>query len=295
MHFRDMLGQMLDENDGVLNDNQLQEFSTELRINRTAIPMLYRYTPADYYNIRNLETEKLALSKAGHMNDVFEGLANSVDEKLIEQFAKIEDIAYMKSFSEKENDLHMWSIYASECEGMCVEYDLREMEGKRDYYSYLFPIHYIKRRYGESKVFSKARVDWFEAYKYGDDEAKMNNAELLCDVLSPFLSKAECWQDEKEWRVIASYIRMHIEEELGCRFEDEKHEENYNIKSEVIDFPYATCVFLGPRMEKMKKEHLKEIALKKLKIRVVETRIAPTGYNLEKREIWKDGEEEWHA
>lgn len=309
MNFREELGQMLDKNEGYLCDFQLQEFSESLRENREEIPLLYRYTCADYYNIRNFETGKLFLSNIGYMNDIFEGLADCFDDKTIgcteslsdypddalnAYVEKLSDIVYLKSFSESENDLYMWAIYAESCKGMCIQYDLRNMHGAEDYYSYLFPVHYMTERY-KAKSFMAHLPEYFDSYKHGDDDAKFNNAEFLCDITAPFLSKAACWKAEKEWRLIAPYIRMNIEGDLGCKLEDADHDENYTIKDKIINFPYATCVYLGPRMETSKKDHLKEIAFRKGNIRVIETRIALEEYKLEMREVTKDGVEAWHA
>ena len=289
MDFRADLAQMMDEFAGNIDYDELMAFSEVLREEGNLIPLLYRYTPADYYNIRNLEKGELFLSKAGQMNDIFEGLSGYADADTIENIDRISDIAYIKSFSENENDPHMWGIYATEYSGMCVQYDLRRMMGKEDYYSYLFPVHYGPERYIKG-LLDKYTAEDFHAYRNGNDEGKAKHAEYLFNVTSAFLSKAECWKQEKEWRLVVPYVRMHFEEDFWCRYKDDDDDVNYTIKSELIKFPYATRIYIGPRMERIKREHLIEIGEKK-GIEVYETRIASGKYALESRKV---GTEQWH-
>ena len=58
-------------NDDTVSDLDLHDFVKDsLLTNRSAIPKLFRYSPANYYNIRGVETQSLYLSTIGAMNDI---------------------------------------------------------------------------------------------------------------------------------------------------------------------------------------------------------------------------------
>ena len=66
---------------------------------------LYRYMPANYYNIRNFEKERIHLSTNGNFNDIYEGLPASTIEELTNQdLTPLKDSAYICCFSEACND-----------------------------------------------------------------------------------------------------------------------------------------------------------------------------------------------
>ena len=108
-------------------DLKLHKYSDWLIDHKEQLPYLYRYSKADYYNIHSLETKTLSLSPIGEMNDIFEGLAYEINPENIGAEKRLKDIAYIKSFSEKHDDLRMWGIYADNYSGMCVKYNIRKL------------------------------------------------------------------------------------------------------------------------------------------------------------------------
>ena len=99
--------------ENVLNDCELAEFARNVVLkNRAAIPPVFRYSPADYYNIRGLKTQSLFLTPVGNMNDVFEGVSCKITDEVINKLEQLSDIAYLKSFSEEKNNLLLWAHYA---------------------------------------------------------------------------------------------------------------------------------------------------------------------------------------
>lgn len=156
---------------------ELMCFSDFLISNKNVIPPLYRYSAADYWNIRSLEQEKLVLSSADTMNDVFEG--DIVNYLSIDNNGESSDVVkstYLKSLSTKENDILMFAHYGDEFKGMCVKYDLSK--AKDENLRELFPIAYAK------KPFLSIRPNQLKATPY------------------LFLKKSEVWKYENEWRFI---------------------------------------------------------------------------------------------
>lgn len=268
---------LLDSSEGQTFDFRLKAFSEELIQNRQCIPPLFRYMPANYDNIRGLETQELFLSEIGSMNDIFEMMSAATTSDVINKLSTISDLFYIKSFTENPNDLLMWGIYADSFRGMCVEYDLRDMD-ETAYYYHLFPVIYKEKRYPHS---------WFNIYTIRNFEKCKNeqdfiDAEMLVDIYPAVICKADRWRDEKEWRIIVTYMQMKADKETGEIFDPDAFEEQYAINKQTIRFPYIKRVFIGPKMEERKRKHIEEIG-KKNNFEVCNMELAETDYLLKQR------------
>lgn len=259
-------------------DLNLLEFSNDLKQNKKNIPPLYRYTPADYNNIRNLETQKIFLSNVGSMNDVFEGLSSKLDDKSNKLLEYASNLAYFKSFSECKNDLKMWSQYADSYAGMCVEYDLRKIDDKLIYH--LFPVTYANTRIDDEKL--KFALRHFEKRLKNETFDEF----FLQDITSLYLLKPECWRNEKEWRILFSWLHLNFQadEVLDC---EEDEEILYSYDKQIISFPYAKAVYMGPKMPKHIKDHISEIA-DKLHIVAYEMILDEREYSLNPKEYIRE-------
>lgn len=252
-------------------DFDLQDFSNELKESINNIPALYRYSPADYNNIRNLETRKIFLSNVGSMNDIFEGLSSELDVASLKSLDNISELVYLKSFSENGNDLKMWSQYGAEYSGMCVEYDLTKIEDSLLYH--LFPIVYSDERIAKGNL------------KHALKHIKRccNNEEIdtffLEDVVPLFLIKPKCWENEKEWRIIFSWLHLNRTAD-EIILEDEREKVLFSYENQLIDFPYAKAVYMGPKMPLHIKKHIAQIA-DNLHIPAYEMILSKTEYKLE--------------
>lgn len=233
---------------------------------------LYRYSPADYYNIRSLETKKIHLSKIGLMNDVFEGLSRKTTG---DKFEELYDLVYIKSFSENCNDLSMWSRYADNYSGMCVEYDVRKLS--KDVLCHLYPVNYSDKRSinGNLSTVCKELIQTKQNIENGD---AIEDFGCLKDIMGLYLSKSRVWMNENEWRLIFSYLQLNANFD-EVEDDDQKEKILYEFTSEDIKFDCATKIYLGPKMEKVKKEHLKDIG-RALGIDVIELQLSENEYKL---------------
>lgn len=264
-------------------DESLVEYTEQVVMEHTLhLPKLYRYSPADYNNIRNLETQKIYLSPAGKLNDVFEGLAAPSERKNNGKYeSEIEDMAYIKSFSECKNDLLMWGLYADSYAGMCVEYDMGKASD--DILYHLFPVIYMKDRHQKGYL-ERAREEMLELKTAmdRDDKSYITSDTFLVDLVPLYLQKPKGWQREREWRVVVSAYQLYMSQEDveasgddgGCA------EKLYKINNQNIDFKCAKAIYLGPRMVKEKRKHLLEIG-RKLKVKVYQMELSETEYKLE--------------
>jgi len=261
-------------------DFELVDFTKEVMLeNKAEIPSLFRYSSADYYNIRGLETQSLFLTPNGAMNDIFEGLSYEVDDKVLNKLDKINDIAFLKSFSEEKENLLMWAHYADKYSGMCVEYDFKEQTDALLYH--LFPVHYSNNRRIKQDLIYMIE-EHIDLKKSNDEGFLPNDTYFLRNIMSLFLVKPKCWEYEKEWRIIATYAQIFnpwddIEDEDGIE------RKLYDINDRKLSVKNCIkAVHLGPRMKKEIRDHIKEICFEKLgNIPVYETRLSKENYMLE--------------
>ena len=208
---------------------------------------LFRYMPVTYYSIRNFEKQRIHLSQNGVMNDIYEGIPSTQEQLTYFDLKKLSDLASMACFTESNSNTLMWSHYANNHEGICVEYDLKLLQTDSfKICAHLFPVIYSNTRHISRDINSliqshcalKKAID--ERYEYDGDE-------MLDDILPMFLTKGMDWKYEQEWRIIYTMKQMYdIDEEI--------------LYSGNLHFPCVTAVYLGYRIDPEIKENLIEIA-----------------------------------
>jgi hypothetical protein len=121
-------------------------------------------------------------------------------------------------FADRCNNILMWSHYTNGHQGFCLEFDT----------NYL-PFRHVKQ--GEECVY---QVEYSESYPT-IPVAVVLNLRKLDDkyVKQPFITKAECWRYEQEWRVLIETGGQSIGYEpnaltgvyLGCKISEENRNE----------------------------------------------------------------------
>lgn len=265
-----------------IQDGFFERFTENVIIpNKDKIPPLFRYSPADYYNIRNLETETLMLSNIGNMNDIFEGLSGEVSADIIASLSELKDMAFIKSFSELNNDFLMWSHYGDRYAGMCVEYDFSKLDGKILYH--LFPIVYSDKRY-KLKTLGNAVAELYELKKANKESYYPDLYESLLDIMALFLRKPSPWSIEKEWRLVATYPQIHNTPEDFYDIEQGTECPLYALNDKSISVKDCIkAVYIGPRMQEVQRRHIKEICSKLNGVSVHELVISKTEYAFEEK------------
>ena len=234
---------------------------------------LYRYMPANYYNIRNIETQKIHLSCNGVMNDIYEGLPISEEGRCIDYYEqqKLKDLAYMTCFSETNDNSLMWSHYAKQHEGMCVEYDFKKLKNNGfDILKHLFPVVYCDKRIIKRNM--KSLIQSLEELgKAIDGSYVYEGEEALDDILPLFLTKAKVWEYEREWRLL--YTKMHMYEY------DDKVLYQGNIEMQCI-----SAVYFGYRTDPEIKKNIIEICQRISNssniIRIFQAKLDNEGYDI---------------
>ena len=98
---------------------------------REKLHSIYRFVPADSYNILSILNENIFLMPASSMNDEYEGLVQgnicssvSFRNRLLE----FRRSTLLKSFSECPNSTYMWENYADSHKGMRITYDFSKLD-----------------------------------------------------------------------------------------------------------------------------------------------------------------------
>jgi hypothetical protein len=162
---------------------------------------------------------------------------------IVRQWRKVTKLS---SFSAISDSLLMWSHYAENHHGFCLEYDLEGLEEKHPFRKYLYPVIYSNRLYD--------LTSWAEKLVIEDRQAFNPDAPLL-----GILHKFDGWKYEEEWRLVS--VTQAI------------------IDDHNMALPTPTRVFLGSRMDVSKKSEVLAICREK-EIEVSQMRLAEDRFEL---------------
>ncbi|MBS4933244.1 MAG: DUF2971 domain-containing protein [Clostridiales bacterium] len=224
---------------------------------------LYCYRSGRKYDFENIEKKQFSLSNASRFNDPFdctylidaykdrifasedweEGYKCYKTEKEAEIISKQKQSeVFVTCFSEKSNSMLMWAHYANSTQGICLEYDFKELIENLDEGCYLLPIFYRR--------------------DYPDYSQKENEKRK---IYTGIVTKNMEWEYESEWRMIKidsesrEKIRINVKGVMpkkifiGYRYpekitkeERENGERNFN---EVLEF--ASMHRIEPRLSRL--------------------------------------------
>lgn len=116
---------------------------------------------------------------------------NILENKLSDCMSTIKDAVRVVCLSEVYESMLMWSHYAQNHTGYCIEYDFEENDM---FNKHLFPVLYTKDRYAISKTdMLNENTGWIY--------------ETIC-------RKADMWSYEKEWRIVTANFNKVIPQKL---------------------------------------------------------------------------------
>lgn len=262
------------------------EKAIELKFNN--IPTLYKYTPFNEHSLDILTNDQLWMSSPLSFNDPFdceytfnygkptnifnflsksrkedfpdldhekidkvmEEIFNNAHEDMVKHFTNIsKHHLFIVCLSEIKDSVLMWSHYANNHEGICIEFDFKQLGVTDPRTRILFPVFYNE--------------DVFDTTKYlkafSDNEKTFNNLMDICSAIN----KSDHWSYEKEWRIVS------------------------NIDKEPGPLPYCpkpNAIYLGTSIEEKNKEIVMKIAENR-KIDVYKMK-KMSGYCLESKKIY---------
>lgn len=137
------------------------------------------------------QLEKIA--KMQNLDFDFAELNENIQSEKDRMFSLLKDTLSnkirMTCFTNKNDNILMWSHYANKHNGICVKYDLKDC--KELLYS-TFPVVYSTKRPSISK----------NELLISSSETKVNEDKLLLLLVKSLLTKSDEWKYEEEWRSI---------------------------------------------------------------------------------------------
>ncbi|WP_252244444.1 MULTISPECIES: DUF2971 domain-containing protein [unclassified Clostridium] len=245
----------------------------------------YKYTNADYYSIRNIETGSIALKNCSEFNDIFEGIPSFKSNKDLQDSDLIRKSAAITCLCEEANNLLMFAHYANSYSGICIEYDFSLLSEKSmNILDYFFPVLYVDSPSNLEKI--QELICGIESHINAINNNKLSFKKLH-DIISFFIHKPSVWDYEKEWRIVVP-----IEQYKNI------FGENYDASKKVYvlkDFDCISKIYLGKNIEPIKRDHIIEIVKRKnterrdiASIELFETALDGSQYKLNLNKICLD-------
>ena len=175
-------------------------------------------------------------------------LVNVLQDKLNSSMSEVKDSVRVVCLSEVYDSILMWSHYAQNHTGFCIEYDFEE---NNMFYKRLYPVKYTTDRYAISKAdMSHSNTRWI--YK------------TIC-------SKSDVWSYEKEWRIVTANF-----EKMGLKNLEGKYV--FDLKTNIKAF------YLGAKIAEKFKEEIIKFG-KNNNIHVYQMILSPNSYELNAQRI----------
>ena len=136
----------------------------------------------DGYKFISEEYKSSILNKIKENTNEIEQLILRYREELYNQMKKNNKEFRIACFSEKNDNILMWSHYADAHSGFCIEYDISDLRKFNYLYGFLAPVKYLKR---------PNEVNYI---KIDDKWAELRLKYNYC--------KCDYWMYEQEWRIV---------------------------------------------------------------------------------------------
>lgn len=163
-------------------------------------------------------------------------------KKLKDTNIRIACFSELDKYDEFQNQILMWSHYADNHKGFCIEYDLEPLKKEVEFTLNKYEFYKDKDKYIDERNIAITKAGLFPVEYtsnrvnipvtklnkiYFDDRGQIKyNSNIDEMIYKTFIVKSSKWSYEKEWRIII----------------DEQVSNYYNSK---IPFPYAKTIFLG--------------------------------------------------
>ncbi|MCH6232574.1 DUF2971 domain-containing protein [Cognataquiflexum rubidum] len=239
------------ENSGCVKENFQNGFSLEdkdlIQRSYSGENILWRSRQKSFYDIK---WELLQLKSEEFREKVDKYLRHQVDknnfkiEKLKNVNIRVSCFSQQEKYEEFYNQILMWSHYANNHKGFCVEYDLEPLKRTTQFTRSESDFYKDKEKYIEERTSAIVKAGLFpieySANRVNIPVSKLNKLDLdekgcliynckIEDLIyKTMIVKSTKWKYEKEWRLIL----------------DEKISNYFNNK---IPFPYAKTIYLGCR------------------------------------------------
>ncbi len=201
--------------DVLLNRNQLF-FKKNWNFSDDDIDQLKRSENV-IYDIARLHVEKRDLTDNG-TTDELDKLAQEFEKSLKDSYVDITGLKekiHITCFSKTYQSILMWSHYANNHQGFCIEYNFTELGINHPITRFIYPViykdtifdlaEYIKSSDKEFDdilfKFTEGIHKFLDGFKFPERNKNFNNMAITYAALNKFKD----WSYEKEWRLVLPY------------------------------------------------------------------------------------------
>lgn len=181
-----------------LTDNDLNELYKSVGQSKYGRNLIDNELKKNNYDLKLFSSNDIIgqfeiIAKMKNLDFDFAGLKENIQGEKEKMFSLLKETLSNKiritCFTNKNDNILMWSHYANKHNGICVKYDLKDC--KELLYS-TFPVVYSSKRPSISK----------NEILISSSETKVNEDKLLLLLIKSLLTKSDEWKYEEEWRCI---------------------------------------------------------------------------------------------
>lgn len=198
------------------------------------------------YAVNSLENSPRRKGRDLKKDKIKEIIQDIVKNQLEEEIENFKSNLSIICLSESNDSNPMWGNYAEKFYGICIEYNLRDLE-ESYLKNFCFPVEYVER---------------FDAEK---NESHLVLSDLT--LYEPVLKKSQDWSYEQEWRIIVDKRREIVQDMIETEG-----------KKEYLEFITPSAVYLGCRIDENYETELVEIC-RENDIKVCKMKIDESNYN----------------
>lgn len=224
--------------------------------------LLKVYYKKNYPNIKPEERNKLIEEEENKIKSHYLNLG-------------LKDNIHLACFSETHKSTLMWSHYASNHKGFCIEYNFKELGLNNPFLRFIFPVIYTETIFDmknylpdSNKKFGNVlkrymhpfnAEDILEGSKLPESKDNVNNMVLFYTALN----KSSVWSYEKEWRYVFPY-------------------KNIINKTIHLPVPKPKAIYLGAMIDEKNSEKILKLGEKR-NIDIYKMNIKPSEFALESK------------
>jgi len=248
--------------------------SEALALKRANFPeALYRYRSLERlaYCLEELRDGYVFLNNPADFNDPYDSALSASAEqsrnRVLEKFgleydsSSFRNLVRVGCFTTNPNSVVMWSHYANQHKGICIEFSGSSMLSNAEFFKLLHPVRYTERLFDLVQVFSPliSEIEPDEVFSPGTPEF---NAD--CYPILAACHKSSEWKYEDEWRLVFLDPAGRIEPKFSLEARDIK----------------PSRIIFGAKINKADEAAIKELA-EKISVQTVNADLAKDRFKIE--------------
>jgi len=173
-------------------------------------------------------------------------------------FSILRNLVRVCCFSTNQKSVVMWSHYAKQHSGICVEFSRASILGSTKFLELVHPVRYAEKLFDFTQVFSPSIPDMEKIFSPSAPEADADYGPILAAC-----HKSKDWEYEKEWRLVSTDP-------------DHRKEPKFSLNACGIK---PSRIILGTKIEQADRAAIKETA-DKISVPVIDAALAKDQFEI---------------